>query len=229
MLLDHQRSANLLLVSTLSTINAMLMVFMFTVGAYPRAIILMITFMFSVINLKQIGLVLRIEPISAIYREWTDQQVLFALMTPEQKEQVKKAVNYPKIPLHEIPLTHHQFIGDNAANVRSIMASQMLKRYPKSSVISPGDNPIDKLSLMASVREREGDKEVRKNPIIIFSDNFDTSISNLDSLGIYCFVVSSDQSVPISRKVFDKDATLKTFDADIGIGYFDGSKLKQLS
>lgn len=229
MLLEHQRSTNLLIVCLLTILNTFLFVYMFTVGTYTRAIILIVIFAFSFVNLKMIRLVLRIEPISAIFSEWTDQQVLFALMSPDQKAEVKKSTAYAKIPIHEIPLTHHQFIGSNAENMRSMLISQMMKRFSRSTVISPGKNPIDKLALMASVRERENDKDARKNPIILLSDNFDSTISNMDALGIYCFVVSDDQTMPISRKVFDKDATLKTFDADIGVGYFDGSKLKQLT
>lgn len=229
MLLEHQRSTNLLMVCVLSLLNAFLLVYMFTVGAYTRAMILVVIFVFSFINLKQIRLVLRIEPISAIYNEWTDQQVMLALMSADQKTEVKKSIAYAKIPLHEIPLAHHQFIGSNAENMRSMITSQMVKRYGKSAIITPGKNPLDKLSLMASVRERENDKDARKNPIIIFADNFDSTISSMDILGIYCFIVSDDQNIPISRKVFDKEATLKNFDADIGVGYFDGSKLKQLT
>jgi hypothetical protein len=228
MLLDRQRSINIFTSIVLTSASATAYVNMFTLdNANARLLTLLMTMIISGICMRLLHLALRVEPISAIYREFTDQQLLLALFQQAPMPTKKSAGRLDTFQIDELPLTNYLFTGNNAKENRQRIAARLLSRFPGAYIIEP-KTEMDKMRLISDITERKS-TDKRDKPLIIFSDNYDAAIDGLDRLGVYCFV-AGDFNIPINRKILDAE-TAKKLDpeSEVTLGLYDGGKtIKQL-
>lgn len=228
MLLDRQRSINLFTALVLTIGSATGYVNMFTANTNIRLLTILLTLLSSLLCMKMLKLALRVEPISQIYEEWSDQQILLALFQSPDKEQAKKAIKLDTIRIEDLPLTNYLFTGSDSKGIRQRFTTRMMTRFPNAYVIDP-KNELEKMKLLSDIQERQTTKKIDK-PLIIFADNYDPTIGSLEKLGVYCFITNNDMNTAIQRKVIDGE-TAKKLDpsVEVTVGLFDGKSIKQLS
>jgi hypothetical protein len=177
------------------------------------------------INLELCNHVVRIEPITAIYGEWSDTKFLDALFEPAQKPKPLEDA----FSIADLPLDHYVFLGEARVETRNRVLAAFVVRYPDAQILDASDSGF-KDKFIAMIAERKSGMIDSLIPLFILASKFEQNYLTITKIGVY-FLVESVIDTPINSKIVDGD-TAKKIDsnAKVTLGYYDQRKgiIKQL-
>jgi len=201
MLLEKFRSIALRATVLLTVLNILAIVAVFALSnLYDRFIVLVGIIAASSISLELCNQVVRIEPITALYEEWTDATVTEALFN--KPDLIPAKPKDDSLLISELPLNHYLFLGETRIENRNKFIAAFQLRYPDLELFDTAD-VANKPIYTALVNERQNGSE-KRNPIIMISSKFDTKVQTVTKINIFFFVESAVDDKPINLKVVDQ-------------------------
>lgn len=234
-LLSSFRNLSIVIGICLNILCSVMLVLIFSSPIEYRFYYLLAITIFSFVVYMASRIGIRIEPITAIAGEYSDQNVLFALFEKPPLPQPNQE-SIPTISVSQLPLDHYLFLGKAKQDNRDKLYLAFRERYGDNisylDFTGGGDKSGVYITLKAEIDERKLNKNhTNLKPLVIFAEKFDLRHIEYSRENIFFFVATDNINTPIKRRIVDKDIAVQIDpDSKVTLGYVlsDSNKVQQL-